>query len=69
MFFHVKLVLKLAKALFLFGLLRLSLPVTFNLNLCDSLVLLFSMFIEIVSILKYTPLIVIKRMKMTMRMK
>ena len=32
--------------MFLFGFLRLSLPVKFNLNLCGSLVLLFSVFIK-----------------------
>ena len=43
---------KLAKAIFLFGFLRLSLSVKSNLSLCGSLVFLFSVFMKIVSIFK-----------------
>ena len=44
--------LKLANAMLLLGYLRLSLSVNVNLNLCGSFVLLFWVFIKIVSIFK-----------------
>ena len=45
--------LKLANTMFLLGPLRISLSAYVNLNLWSSLVLLFSVFIKIVSIFKY----------------